>query len=365
MLKRGIEVLVGTALVVVLVAMVPAVAEAQEGAAPAARVVVRAGDTLWSISEERLGSDATQQQIASVVERIYALNRDQIGPDPNVIFAGQELSLPTAGGSSAAEPATKKTAAAAQQSTRPGQETAVQGGRTINREPANQQASLPNLSKVPASAAVPTIGSLATDAPPTTSPIASFQENMRFAVRSAVRSAVEASVGTDAEAQTTADGRRLLGWGIIALTLLVGALMACKLPMRRSVGDPEVWRIPLGNYAYSEALDLRSSSPQPPLLSAWLEPSAKPSVNGSKAEAAATQKSVSRDGLGRIAQRRRQLIRHGSSKRLPRRGRRSAAEAYSAEAQRLLRGIVLRTRAQKPRRSGRIKTARRIPRGGR
>ncbi len=332
--------------VVVLFAVMPAVAQAQEARsakrdASATSVVVRPGDTLWSISSERLGPNATPQRIASEVERIYALNRDRIGSDPNLIFSGQELSLPAAGGSLSAdktadEAAAKKTAPAAR-------ETAAQGaGRTANGQPSDQQANLPNLPKVPDSATVPTIGSLATDTSPTTSSLAS-----------AIRSAVEApSIGTFlAEAQTTADGRRLLGWGIIALTVLLALLMAWKLPMKRDLGDSEWDTYPgyLGRYyAYSEALES--------------EPSAEPGVNGWKAQDHAIQKGISPVGLGGMAQKRRQLTRR-TLKRLPRR-RSSAAEVHSAEARRALRGAVLRTRARAPR-NGRIKTARRIAEGGR
>jgi LysM repeat protein len=99
MLKRGIGVLAGAALVVALLAVLPAVAQAQEGRTPiqeapvanrgadaaSARVVVRPGDTLWSISSEQLGPNATPRQIANGVERIYALNQDQLGADPNMI----------------------------------------------------------------------------------------------------------------------------------------------------------------------------------------------------------------------------------------------------------------------------------------
>jgi hypothetical protein len=373
MLRRGIEVIVGAALaVVVLFAVVPAVAQAQEARsakrdASATSVVVRPGDTLWSISEEHLGPNATPQRIAAEVERIYALNRDRLGSDPNLIASGQELSLPAAGGSLSAdktadEAATKKTAPAAR-------ETAAQGaGRTANGRPSDQQVTLPNLPKMPTSAAVPAVVSPSSDTL-TGSPVASFPEKIRSAVTSAVRSAVvAASVGTLAEAQATADGRRLLGWSIIALTLLVCALMAWKLPLRRNTGDEyEEWGIYpgyYGRYAYSpEVFDpLSRSVPQPASLGTGLEPSAEPSANGSEAEANATQKGISPVGLGGIAQKRRQLTRR-TLKRLPRR-RSSAAEAHSAEARRALRGAVLRTRARAPR-NGRIKTARRIAEGGR
>jgi hypothetical protein len=113
MLKRSIEVIVGATLMVAMLAVVlPAVAQAQtmtatqdgrgtnrdaaaDAASAAARaVVVRPGDSLWSISEERLGPKATPQQIASWAERIYALNRTRIGADPDLIFPGQKLLVP-------------------------------------------------------------------------------------------------------------------------------------------------------------------------------------------------------------------------------------------------------------------------------
>jgi LysM domain len=93
-LKRGVEVLVGLVLAVAMLAMVlPAVAEAQEEKG----VVVRPGDSLWSISEQRLGPEATPQQIDREVERLWALNRERIGADPNLILPGQKLSLPSVG----------------------------------------------------------------------------------------------------------------------------------------------------------------------------------------------------------------------------------------------------------------------------
>jgi hypothetical protein len=125
MLTRGIEVLAGAALVVAMLAVLhPAVAEAQSmsatqddarrgtnraaaDAAPAARVVVRPGDSLWSISEQRLGPKATSRQIANAAERIYALNRDQIGADPNLIFPGQRLLVPPVAGATPARNATE------------------------------------------------------------------------------------------------------------------------------------------------------------------------------------------------------------------------------------------------------------------
>jgi LysM repeat protein len=59
------------------------------------RVVVAPGDSLWSISSHWLGPEATTEQIADGVRRIYALNQKQFGSNPNLIFAGQRLLLPS------------------------------------------------------------------------------------------------------------------------------------------------------------------------------------------------------------------------------------------------------------------------------
>jgi LysM repeat protein len=371
LIKRGIEVLVGAALMLALLTVVPAVAKAQERGAAPARVVVSPGDSLWSISEEHLAPNATPRKIASEVERIYALNRDRIGPDPNLIFSGQEFSLPTAAGSSIRESATNKTAPAAQQIVRPARGTVVQdtakSGRTLKGQISEQQGSLPNLPKVLASAAVPNIGSLARDAPPTSSPVISFQENMRCALTSAVRYAVAASVGTLA--------------GVLVLTLIVCALIAWKPPIRRYTRTDEIdaWGIkasyPAGGYsaggyhAYAENfLDYYGTTS----VSVLTAPEQEPATNASKDKPTATEKGASPVGLAAIAQeRRRQLTRRTSSKRLlphnkrKRTRRRSVAKAHRAEARRLLRGAGLRRPATlEPRRSGRIKAARQVASGG-
>src|SRR5215208_5289978 len=64
-------------------------------AGAADRVVVAPGDSLWSISSHWLGPQATTEQIADGVKRIYALNHNQIGNNPNLIIAGQRLLVPS------------------------------------------------------------------------------------------------------------------------------------------------------------------------------------------------------------------------------------------------------------------------------
>lgn len=365
MLKRGIEVLVGAALVVVLLAVLPAVAQAQNkgapqtahdaanrgaGAAPE-RVVVSPGDTLWTIAEEHLGPKATPPQIAGMLEQIYALNRDRIGPDPNLIVVGQELSLPAPAGASSAE-----SAGTAAQVEHKGEHTIKENAKEKG-EPADQPDQQVLLPKVPASAAVPAVGSLATDS----SAVASFAESMRSAVASVVTSASATLAGALAEVHTMANGRLMLGWGIIAFTILAAALLAWKLPMKRGVGNSEVWdyypdfrvRYYPGDYlGYADTEKVLDS-------------------NGLKAQATAqaTAAETGRGPLGPavIAQKRKQLTMRRASKGSPRRS--SAAEAYSVEARRFSREAVLRTRPRKPR-NPRVKTARRfaaqrIAQGGR
>jgi Tol biopolymer transport system component len=64
---------------------------------PERTVIVKPGDSLWSISEERLGQEASSQRVYDYTFQMYALNRKIIGSDPDLIFAGQRLSLPPLG----------------------------------------------------------------------------------------------------------------------------------------------------------------------------------------------------------------------------------------------------------------------------
>ncbi|GAB2653608.1 LysM peptidoglycan-binding domain-containing protein [Kribbella swartbergensis] len=61
-----------------------------------ARVVVKPGDTLWSIAAAELGPNATAEDIAVRWPAWYAANRQSIGPDPDLILPGQVLRTPAA-----------------------------------------------------------------------------------------------------------------------------------------------------------------------------------------------------------------------------------------------------------------------------
>lgn len=73
-------------------------AAGHRGPKPARRVVrsvvVRHGDSLWSIAADRLPANAGNAEVAAAWQDLYALNRDVIGSDPDRIEPGQLLVLP-------------------------------------------------------------------------------------------------------------------------------------------------------------------------------------------------------------------------------------------------------------------------------
>lgn len=73
----------------------PAAAASPERSGRSESRAVEPGDTLWSIGQERLGTGATSQQVGDEVGRIFELNRGRIGDDPGLILVGQELLLPS------------------------------------------------------------------------------------------------------------------------------------------------------------------------------------------------------------------------------------------------------------------------------
>ncbi|WP_225224551.1 LysM peptidoglycan-binding domain-containing protein [Cellulomonas sp. JH27-2] len=65
------------------------------GAASDDVVVVRPGDTLWSIAADHLGSDASTRDVAAAWPAWFHANADEIGDDPDHIVPGQRLTVPT------------------------------------------------------------------------------------------------------------------------------------------------------------------------------------------------------------------------------------------------------------------------------
>lgn len=78
-------------------AAAPAAARAPAAAAAPATYVVRRGDSLWEIAEHNLGGDASAAQIDREWRRIWRANRDVVGDDPGLIYAGQRLVLTDGG----------------------------------------------------------------------------------------------------------------------------------------------------------------------------------------------------------------------------------------------------------------------------
>ena len=69
---------------------------ARAGAAPRPHeVVVRPGDSLWSIAEGLLGSAADDAEVTAAWHRLHRVNRARVG-DPDLIRPGQHLLVPAA-----------------------------------------------------------------------------------------------------------------------------------------------------------------------------------------------------------------------------------------------------------------------------
>jgi DNA-binding CsgD family transcriptional regulator/LysM repeat protein len=349
----------------VLLALSPDVATARgtnppKDAQGTERVMVVPGDSLWSISREQLGPNATPQQIATTVERIYALNRNQIGGDPNLIFAGQKLSLPPIGEPSTAEASTRATSAreaiepaepaeaspsgrAAKSGTNRASRTPLAKADTKSGKAQDAAAELASLPDAAAPAAVPAVRSL-TSKDSSRSPLESFASAARSVV-SAAESAVIGIFPNDNYAR-----RKLLGGGIMALSLLIGALMAWKLPMRRNNWEPERWGIPTGYRNGYAGYHTYAQGYDPPELTRKYSSTA----TGLSSDPAPSSDDVTtaRNDLGRVTavgiapgkwqgRRRRTPI----PKRLPRKG--LATEAHNPKIRRTLLRAAAENRKQR------------------
>ena len=67
---------------------------AQRRAGVQEEIVVRRGDSLWTLTARRLGPGASSAQIAAAWPRLYAANRAVIGTNPALIRPGQRLVPP-------------------------------------------------------------------------------------------------------------------------------------------------------------------------------------------------------------------------------------------------------------------------------
>src|SRR5215203_2813314 len=228
----------------------------EKGASATPRLVVEPGDSLWSISEEHIGPGATPEQIAYEVERIFELNRDQIGENPNLIFPGQEFFLVSAAPGGAAAAPEQPVAVAEQQAPEP----IVDESEGVSDSPAAENAVSVFEDVVPEDGV--SEGAVSEDAIPAALP--SRDQTDEQAESAPAESAPAESTPAESAAPATTAGsigdsvlealnslkgeRRLLGVGILALTLIVALLMAWCLSMRRNVEDSQSWGIPQQQY---------------------------------------------------------------------------------------------------------------------
>lgn len=63
-------------------------------AATPAEVVVRRGDSLWSIAATHLGRDASEAEVALAWPKWFDANREVVGDDPHLLLPGQVLRPP-------------------------------------------------------------------------------------------------------------------------------------------------------------------------------------------------------------------------------------------------------------------------------
>ena len=61
---------------------------------PPSVLVVHRGDSLWTMAREQLTRAHDDAAICRAVDALYAANRAVIGPDPNLILPGTELTPP-------------------------------------------------------------------------------------------------------------------------------------------------------------------------------------------------------------------------------------------------------------------------------
>ena len=184
------------------------------------------GDTLWSIAQEHLGQNAAPQQVANEVERIYELNRDQIGDDPNLIFAGQQLFLVPPATQPTTTATTPQAAAAPTTAATPPATTTPEMAATTPPPPATTAEEQPAAT---ARSAVPTAGQPAEDeqealAPAVDKPAAPLPDLPESKAK-----LLAATVVNTFTELTSDDKRRLLGLGSFLLSFAAAGLLLWRL----------------------------------------------------------------------------------------------------------------------------------------
>jgi LysM repeat protein len=217
--------------------------------APSTRLVVNTGDSLWSISQERLGPNATPVQIANEVERIYAFNRDETGDNLELILPGQELLLPPVSNLATLYGIRLKGSIRSRSGVGRCFASLASGGRESgkrNTTPASNQPD--SVLEEPMASEKPAASELVVPEPiidPDTPSDALMDQKALSTAPTNEESAPAVAGIADPllKAYNNLGERRLLGLGILFLTFISAILMAWKLPMRREVEDPTSWRV--------------------------------------------------------------------------------------------------------------------------
>lgn len=267
------------------------------------RIVVSPGDSLWTITSERLGPNASPQHVANGVERIYALNRNRIG-DPDLIFPGQKLLLPpTAQLAAEATPAQKATKPAEASPTDRATESGTnQTSRTIVREDNDKNDPVPE--------------------PEAES--ATLPDEVASATVPAVRPLV-ANESPSSLAEARADQYRRLGLGILLLTGVVPILgaWARRWAVRRKARMREL-RFQEEYGSYYTAHDFFANHKDVPRLASEMQGSTVP-TGGSRNGGIMSENHSAAVGLLAIAQAKRERIRRKQALGLERLSRRYPA----------------------------------------
>ncbi len=216
----GIALAITLLAAMLLLLLFPGRAEAQEQQEEATNnaqttTTVQPGESLWTIAQARLAPDPAPQRVALEVERIYALNQDRIGPDPTLILAGQELLVPPV-----TELATGEVVATPE---------------LASPEPASPEPTTVRPEEIPASAAT----SVEEQPAPTAELPALPEAESDFTVREIVPQ-VSTIISPFSDLSDT-ERRKILGAGILFLTLVLALIMAWKLPLKRTVGGSSSW----------------------------------------------------------------------------------------------------------------------------
>lgn len=211
------------ALAAAMLAVSPEAAEARTGDKSTPSVVVRPSDSLWSISEERLGPNASPRRVMNCAERIHALNRERIGPDPDLVLAGQVLSVPRAMSEQPTGGATPAREAAEASGSNPKDRAAGSEGRETPERRGPGQGAVPRSGISPEEAAK----MLGAD----TKVKETLPDPRAAAPVPGVRTVASRDTQTRSffgfPADVSAEGRRrLLGLGIMALTFVAASLIA-------------------------------------------------------------------------------------------------------------------------------------------